>query len=149
MTAVVEFATRADLPRMATLLETLFSLEADFTPNREAQVRGLRLILDNPELGRLFVLRDGDRIVGMANALITVSTAQGGRVVLLEDVVLDASVRGRGFGRLLVEQVCDWAKSLGMARVTLLADKDNAPALAFYERLGFEPSAMVVRRRAL
>jgi ribosomal protein S18 acetylase RimI-like enzyme len=36
-----------------------------------------------------------------------------------------------------------------MARVTLLADQDNAPALAFYDRLGFEKSAMVVRRRML
>lgn len=36
-----------------------------------------------------------------------------------------------------------------MSHVTLLADRDNAPALAFYERLGFEASAMVVRRRRI
>jgi ribosomal protein S18 acetylase RimI-like enzyme len=36
-----------------------------------------------------------------------------------------------------------------MPRVTLLADKDNAPALAFYERLGFAPSAMNVLRKSL
>lgn len=36
-----------------------------------------------------------------------------------------------------------------MPRVTLLADKDNSPALAFYERRGFAPSAMKVLRRAL
>ncbi len=149
MTAVVDFATEADVPTMIELLETLFSLEADFTPNREAQARGLRLILDNPQLGRLFVLRDNGRVIGMANALITVSTAQGSRVVLLEDVVLEPGHRGGGLGRRLVEHVCDWAGSQGMTRVTLLADKDNAPALSFYERLGFEPSAMVVRRRAL
>ncbi|HEX8989848.1 MAG TPA: GNAT family N-acetyltransferase [Rhodocyclaceae bacterium] len=145
----IDFATAADLPAMAALLEELFSLEADFRPDRAKQLRGLRLILDTPALGRLFVARSGDEVVGMANALVTVSTAQGTRVLLLEDVVLRADRRGGGLGRKLVEHVCAWARSEGMTRVTLLADKDNAPALAFYERLGFEPSAMVVRRRTL
>jgi len=47
-------------------------------------LRGLRLILDNPALGRLFVLRDEEQVPGMANALVTASTAEGGRVLLLE-----------------------------------------------------------------
>ena len=36
----------------------------------------------------------------------------------------------------------------GLPRVTLLADQDNAPALAFYARLGFAPSAMRVLAQA-
>ena len=42
-----------------------------------------------------------------------------------------------------------WAASEGMSRVTLLADQANAAALALYERLSFEKSAMVVRRKRL
>lgn len=145
----IDFATEADLPAMADLLHELFSLEADFQPERDKQLRGLRLILDNPALGRLFVLRVDGVVAGMANALITVSTARGAPVLLLEDVIVSRARRGGGHGRALVEHVCDWARGQGMARVTLLADKDNATALAFYARLGFEESAMVVRRRNL
>ena len=76
-------------------------------------------------------------------------TAEGKRVLLLEDVIVSATYRGRGLGRHLVEQVCVWAAAEGMTRVTLLADRDNRPALDFYERLGFEASAMVVRRLRL
>lgn len=145
----VDFATHDDLPAMADLLYELFTLESDFQPERAKQLRGLRLILDTPALGRLFVLRVAGKVVGMANALITVSTAQGAPVLLLEDVIVGRACRGGGHGRRLVEHVCAWAKAQGMARVTLLADQDNAPALAFYARLGFEPSAMVVRRKPL
>lgn len=144
-----DFATAEDLPALADLLAELFTLESDFVPDRVKQLAGLGLILDNPALGRLFVLRDGDRVAGMANALVTVSTAEGGRVLLLEDVIVGAPYRGGGAGRLLVEHVLAWARAEGMSRATLLADQANVPALAFYGRLGFQSSAMKVLRRPL
>lgn len=143
----IDFATAADLDAMAGLLGELFALEADFAPDRARQLAALNWILDHPAHGRLFVLRDDGRVVGMANALIGISTAEGGPVLILEDVILAASQRGGGHGRRLVEHVLAWAADQGMSRVTLLADKDNTAALAFYERLGFEESALVVRRR--
>jgi GNAT superfamily N-acetyltransferase len=149
MNAAIEFASAKDLPAMADLLAELFILETDFQPDREKQLGGLQLILDNPPLGRLFVLRVEGKIAGMANALITISTAEGGRVLLLEDVIVKAEYRGAGLGRQLVEHVLAWARVEGMSRVTLLADKDNASALGFYQRLGFLLSAMTVLRRKL
>lgn len=145
----IDFATAEDLPQLADLLAELFALESDFAPDRDKQLRGLRLILDNPALGRLFVLRIGGQVAGMANALITVSTAEGGRVLLLEDVIVSREHRGGGFGRRLVEHVLDWAHEQGMTRVTLLADRDNHAALDFYRRLGFWPSHMTVLRKDL
>lgn len=145
----IDFAVASDLPHLADLLAELFSLESDFAPDRDKQLRGLRTILDNPHLGRLFVLRIGGKVAGMANALITVSTAEGGRVLLLEDVIVRREHRGGGLGRKLVEHVQAWARGQGMTRVTLLADRDNHPALDFYRRLGFETSSMTVLRRQL
>jgi GNAT superfamily N-acetyltransferase len=145
----IDVAAEADLEAMADLLAELFALERDFRPDRTKQMAGLKLILDNPTLGRLFVVRVDGRVAGMANALITVSTAQGGRVLLLEDVILHRDHRGGGLGRRLVEHVLDWAAAEGMSRVTLLADRDNAPALGFYRRLGFLASNMEVLRKGL
>ena len=147
MNAKIDFATADDLEPMADLLAELFTLESDFRPEREKQLTGLRLILDTPAIGQLFVLRLDGQVAGMANALYTVSTAEGCRVVLLEDVIVKAAYRAHGYGRKLMEHVLAWAAANGLPRVTLLADKGNTPALMFYERLGFSPSAMTVLRK--
>ncbi len=149
MHAIIDFATAADLPEMIDLMRELFTLESDFQPEHDKQLQGLQRILDTPILGRLFVIRRHGRAIGMANALTTISTAQGTPVVLLEDVIVSPAYRGQGLGRKLVAHVCTWAKSQGMTRVTLLADRDNTAALSFYEALGFQKSAMVVRRKLL
>jgi GNAT superfamily N-acetyltransferase len=145
----IDFATASDLPHLADLLAELFALESDFAPDRDKQLRGLRAILDEPQLGRLFVLRIDGAVAGMANALIAVSTAEGGKVLLLEDVIVGRAHRGGGLGRKLVEHVLQWAKQQGMTRVTLLADHGNAPALDFYRALGFEGSHMTVLRKII
>jgi len=131
------------------MLAELFTLESDFQPDPAKQLRGLRTILDEPELGKLFVLRVEGKVAGMANALITISTAEGARALLLEDVIVRREYRGRGLGKQLIEHVLNWAKQRGMERVTLLADRDNRPALDFYSKQGFEPSHMTVMRRKL
>ncbi|MDD4964323.1 MAG: GNAT family N-acetyltransferase [Gallionella sp.] len=145
----INLATVDDLPHLADLLTELFLLESDFKPDREQQLRGLRLILNYPTMGKLFVLRVHGKVAGMANALITLSTAEGARVLLLEDVIVGREYRGNGLGRRLVEHVLDWAHQQGMSRVTLLADKDNQAALDFYHKLGFAPSNMKVLRHSL
>ncbi|MFY9260068.1 MAG: GNAT family N-acetyltransferase [Gallionella sp.] len=149
MTVNIHFATADDLPLLADLLDELFTLESDFQPNREQQLRGLRLILNNPTMGRLFVLRVNGKVAGMANALITLSTAEGARVLLLEDVIVGREHRGNGLGQRLVEHLLSWAHQQGMTRVTLLADNDNHAAWDFYHKLGFAPSNMRVLRKAI
>lgn len=71
MTENIDYAGAADLEAMADLLAELFALETDFVPAREKQLAGLRLILDDRAIGRLFVLRVDGRVAGMANALLT------------------------------------------------------------------------------
>ena len=92
----VEPATIEDLPALTELVMDLLSSSGDFTPDQVLQERGLRLILEQPNRGRIFVVRNKDRIFGMANLLFTISTARGGFVILLEDVVIHPDHRGQG-----------------------------------------------------
>ncbi len=142
-------ANMSDIPALCELLDILFSQEADFTPDREAQSRGLAQIIGNPEIGLIVVARQQGRVAGMVNLLYTVSTALGDRVALLEDMVVAPGARGSGVGSLLLEQAIQIAGSNGCKRITLLTDSDNEAAQRFYRTHGFDSSAMIPLRLSL
>ncbi len=142
----IEPATLEDLPALADLLHDLFSHEADFRPNRAKQMRGLRLILEQPSRGRIFVLRHHQRIIGMINLLFTISTAEGGFVIVLEDLVVQQEFRGQGFGTKLLLYSLAFAKEKGFLRITLLTDRLSEDSIRFYLRHGFYVSDMVPLR---
>ena len=145
----IDDASPADIPALCDLLSLLFAQEADFTPDRARQERGLRLILDDARVGAILVARSGSAVVGMVNLLFTVSTAEGGRVMLLEDMIVHPDHRGQGVGLLLIEAAIARAAAERCARITLLTDEDNNQAQWFYGRAGFRRSAMIPMRRAI
>lgn len=142
-------ANISDVPALCELLDILFSQEADFKPDREAQSRGLSRIISDPEVGLIVVARQDRRIVGMVNLLYTVSTALGDRVALLEDMVVSPEARCIGVGSQLLEQAIRYADLNGCKRITLLTDSDNEAAQRFYQRHGFGFSAMIPLRLLL
>jgi GNAT superfamily N-acetyltransferase len=142
----IEPATIEDLPSLAELLMDLFAQESDFRPDYNNQMRGLRLILEQPSRGRIFVLRSANRIIGMINLLFTISTAEGGFVIVLEDLTVTKSFRGLGLGSKLLEYAVDYVRQKGFLRITLLTDRISAGSLPFFEKHGFQRSDMVPMR---
>jgi GNAT superfamily N-acetyltransferase len=142
MSVRCDSARESDVPQLTELLGLLFSEEADFTPDSEKQRRGLEMILADPTLGRIYVARDGGRVVAMASLLYTVSTAEGGRAALFEDLFVRPEHRGRGMGKALLAHVIEQARADGILRLTLLTDGDNERAQALYRKAGFVASSM-------
>ncbi|MDP8306442.1 MAG: GNAT family N-acetyltransferase [Candidatus Chlorobium antarcticum] len=147
--AQVRTATTADIAECASLLGILFAQEAEFVPNPELQVRSLEMILENPDAGRILVSLDNGQITGMVLLLFTISTALGGRVALLEDMVVLPQYRRKGIGSILMEQALLQAEAAGCLRITLLTDNDNTAGHAFYRNAGFGHSPMVVFRKQM
>lgn len=145
----IEMATTEDIPRLNELLTILFTQEADFRPDPARQSAGLRLIIENPAAGHILVLREGSAVVGMVNLLYTVSTALGGRVAILEDMIIDPGYRGGGAGSRLLDGAIAFAKEQRCRRITLLTDRTNSGAIRFYERHGFALSEMAPLRVVL
>ena len=142
-------ATRKDIPGLCELLGFLFAQEAEFQPDLAMQTAGLLEIIDFPERGRILMLCEGTSLLGMVNLLYTVSTALGGRVAILEDMIVHPGHRGRGAGSKLLQAAVDLARSAGCRRITLLTDQANRPAQRFYQRHGFGISEMLPMRLLL
>lgn len=139
-----------DITALAQLLGFLFEQEAEFTADFERQTRGLSMILSNPSVGELLVAEDENgTVVGMVSLLYTVSTALGGKVALLEDMVVAPEKRGHGCGSSLVEAAKNLAKERECLRITLLTDFDDLAAERFYQKHGFKLSPMVPLRQIL
>src|SRR5690242_21657260 len=143
---VIEPATEADLDELSEMLGDLFSQESDFRPDKDKQLRALRLIFEQPSRGRVFVLRRDGVIVGMINLLFTISTAEGGFVMLLEDLVIHKQYQGHGYGAMLLKHAIEFARQKNFLRITLLTDRPENVAQEFFRHHGFVESSMIPMR---
>lgn len=142
----VELATLHDLPRLCQLLKVLFGEEREFHYDEGKQTRGLTMILENPAIGQIFVLKQEEFIIGMVSFLWSVSTALGEKVAWLEDMVIDPEFQHKGYGKHLLKEALLEMKKATCKRVTLLTDATNVSAQTLYAGLGFEHSSMKVMR---
>lgn len=135
----------ADLDRLAALLGKLFAIETDFQIAVALQKRGLRLLLESPR-SCILVAEADEKVIGMVTGQLTISTAEGGQALLVEDLVIDEHWRGRGIGRRLLAGIGEWAAAHGARRLQLLADRNNAAGLDFYGKLGWRTTELICLR---
>jgi GNAT superfamily N-acetyltransferase len=147
---MIENANVDDVPSLVQLLNVLFSIEQDFSPNDKRQFDGLILLLQNPNNAVIKIARDKRaNIVGMVSAQLVISSAQGAYSAWIEDMVINKDYRAQGIGRQLLDSALQWAKEKGATRAQLLVDLDNESALGYYQHLGWTSSRMGMRRLML
>jgi len=143
---ILREACSGDVDALIPLLDQLFSIESDFSPDPERQRRGLEALLQSAT-AYVAVAELAGELVGMATLQIVISTAEGGAVGWIEDVVVNASQRGRGIGKALLDHLIGWSQSRGLTRLQLLADRDNQPALDFYRKQGWAGTKLMALRK--
>ena len=77
--------------------------------------------------------------VGFALYFHNFSTFVGQAGIYIEDLYVDESYRGRGFGRALFLYIAGLAQERGCGRVEWSVLNWNRPAIQFYESLGAKP----------
>lgn len=148
-TLQIDLARDGDISELCGLLGILFEQEREFTADPLRQRQALTAMLPDAERGQILVARQDGCIVAMVSLLYGISTALGGRIAWLEDMIVLPSHRGRGIGSRLLEHAIAHARDQRCLRLTLLTDADNLAAQRFYRSKGFELSAMQTLRLLL
>ena len=131
---VIRSATDADGPVVCRLVETVlaeFSLTPDFAGMDADLVRPATFYRQRAGVFDL-VLDDAGAVAGTA-ALLPVDVDS----VELRKMYFSPAIRGRGWGRLMVERMMALARSMGYSRMELLTASVLTGAIALYESCGF------------
>ena len=76
-----------------------------------------------------------NHVIGMVSFLYSISTALGGKVALLEDMIIDKNYWKGGYGKRLLKDAINLSLKRECLRITLLTDFNNDIAIKFYDGL--------------
>jgi len=99
--------------------------------------RALRLFIEKPELGFVWMARDGGDVVGCCVICHAISTSRGSIVAKLDDVNVRPGLEGRGVGSAMMDSLKDELRRIGVTRIDTATHFENPGARRFYERHGF------------
>jgi GNAT superfamily N-acetyltransferase len=148
MPYLIRHAVADDIPALVVLLHELFSIEQDFSFDKQKQTTALELLVSDSRCC-IYVAEQDANVIGMCTLQTLVSTAEGGYVGLIEDVVISKDHRWKGVGKLLLTEIENWSKQQGLLRLQLLADRSNTDALSFYHALAWSKTSMIALRKLL
>ena len=95
----------------------------------------------------IFILRQQTQVVGMLTLCTYLSPI--GRKVWIEDVVVDSTMRGKGYGKLLVDHAIKHARTLSPCTLMLTSRPSRIAANELYRASGFEQKITNVYKMSL
>jgi diamine N-acetyltransferase len=105
----------------------------------DAKARGaLTALLRDGNLGRTWLILDGDKAVGYVVLCFGYSLEWLGRDAFIDELYLREEYRGRGWGGKTMAFVEDSARDAGVRALHLEVVRENAAALKIYGKMGFQ-----------
>jgi GNAT superfamily N-acetyltransferase len=140
--AIVREAQETDLPRIMELYQQLASGssrgERPLEPLGEGQRRVLAKIAASPDYHLLVAELDG-RVIGTATLYLVPDLDLGGTVWgIVEHVVVQDGLRGRGYGEAVMREIMRRAQAAGCQKLSLNSGNQRHDTHRFYERIGFQ-----------
>ena len=93
-------------------------------------------ILKMPNV-HLFVMQDDNEIL-VGTTTVGIYSTPTGKKAWIEDVVIDETARGKGYGKKIVEHVINFVRNLGVNKLSLTSNPSRIAANNLYKTLGFE-----------
>ena len=128
----IQHVTHVDDALVAAFDRLIPQLSRSNPPPNHEQLVGIV----ESDASTLLIARDDDGTILGSMTLVLCRIPTGLRA-WIEDVVVDASARGRGIGRLVNERALEIARDAGATTVDLTSRPSREPANRLYQRMGF------------
>ena len=141
----IRLASEADIPRLEDLLYQVHGLHAEGRPDifipgcKKYTADQLQEILADPVNTPVFVATADGVLVGYCFCIRQVQSAasmQKISTLYIDDLCVDAAMRGKGFGKILYDHAVEYARENGYYNLTLNVWACNPSAMRFYEKCG-------------
>ena len=130
-------AEDADLDVLVAFMRQYYALDHLVLDATKARL-ALRELIQDASLGRTWLICDGTTAVGYMVLTLGYSLEYHGRDAFLDEFFIQASHRGRGWGRKALQFLEEAARALRIRAIHLEVTRANGRAQQFYRRLGFE-----------
>jgi len=135
----IRTTTEADVPVILQLIRDLAEYERapDDVVATEAGLR--EVLFGSKRSAEVLLAWEDSEPVGFAVFFHNFSTWLGRPGLYLEDLFVKPAMRGKGYGRALLERLAQIAKERGCGRMEWAVLDWNEPAIQFYRKLGAKP----------
>ena len=139
-------ASRADVPAIVAMLADDSLGQGREGADLAPYLAAFDQIAANPA-HQLIVAEDAGRIIATCQlTILSGLSRQGARRALVEAVRVTADLRGQGIGAALMAECEARARAAGCGMIQLTTDRSRHDAHRFYERLGYQPSHIGMKK---
>lgn len=146
--AHVRLAEHGDVPTLVALMTEFYS-EAGYSLSPEQASQAFDALLDDPRLGRVWLVESGGSPVGYLVLTLGFSMEFGGVRGFVDDLFVRPNARGKGLGAVVLAAVKQACADLGVRALLVETGPAEHPARRLYARAGFQESGRVVLTQSL
>ncbi|MGL4599788.1 MAG: GNAT family N-acetyltransferase [Bacteroidia bacterium] len=118
----------ANFREVVAIFKTVFANDEAIAPDQH-----LTKLLANPDF-MVFVVKVNNKVVGGLTIYILHRYFNEKPIAYIYDVGVEPSYQGKGFGKALIAEVCNFCKTNGFEDAYVEAESDDSDAVNFYRK---------------
>jgi ribosomal protein S18 acetylase RimI-like enzyme len=135
--AELKSASTADWDILLQLVQEFHQLEG-VSLSAQQRATALKTLLDNAELGGIWLICCNSQIVGYIALCTGYSLEFAGKDALIDEFYIRSEYRGKGLGKQVLNQIQILAKAQGIQALHLEVERSNIKAQRLYAQATFE-----------
>ncbi len=130
-------ATTSDSEDILDMMDAFNAIDG-YPFDRTTRSENLHEFLQNDQLGRLWMIRHQDQVIGYVVIAFGFSFEYGGRDAFIDELFISDDFRNKGIGKKTMDHIAAQAPKLGVNAIHLEVEGHNTNASRLYLSKGYQ-----------